>query len=140
MNRPDRGGCEFAVTYHILMRVHEDVELVGLGDAEHLHGEVNPFIIIDTRTFMFNRLPGEQISDGIVAPFPQTGEVGVGVVKGEGSTDEGDVIGIEESVGDVGGGIRIPRILAFTSYIDPTKRHLSILRVSKGLAIHPDAK
>jgi hypothetical protein len=51
------------------MRVHKNVKLILLCDAKDIDGEIKPFLVIDTRSRMFNGFPGKDITNGIIAPI-----------------------------------------------------------------------
>lgn len=90
-------------TYHILMRVHIDVEAIALGDPQHLDGMADPLLIVQTRALGLDSFPGENVSDGIVPVSSESRKVDMGVVLGEGPLVKGDVIAIEEVVSDLRG-------------------------------------
>lgn len=70
-------------TYYILVWIHENVEIVLLGDTKNSDGEIDPMLIVDFRTSVFNCLPSEDISNGVVSPFSETLEMYVGIFQGE---------------------------------------------------------
>lgn len=120
------------------MGVHENVKLILLCDTKDFNGERNPVIVILPRTSMFDRFPGEYVSYRVISPFPQSPKMRMRLVKGEGSANERNIVGVEELVGNVGRDIGILWILGFTGDIDSSQGNLAIVRILEGLAI--DAK
>ena len=53
------------------MRVHKDIEIVLLSDAQDLDGISDPFVVVLSRSRVLDGLPSENISDRIIAPFAQ---------------------------------------------------------------------
>jgi hypothetical protein len=51
------------------MGVHENVELILFRDAKDIDGEIKPFLVVDTRSRMFNGFPGKDTMNGIIAPI-----------------------------------------------------------------------
>lgn len=88
-------------TYNILMRIHKNVEAERLRFPEHSDSMLYPLVIISSRPSMLYRLPGKDVSDRVVAPAAQPGKVCGCILDGEGPVHEGDVIAVEEAVGDV---------------------------------------
>lgn len=54
------------------MRIHENIELVLLSYPEDLDRELDPLLVIDAGTSMFNGLPGENVSNCVVTPLAQS--------------------------------------------------------------------
>jgi len=54
-------------TYHVLVRVHEDVEPIFFGYAKDVDRVLDPFLVVDAGAPCLDGLPGEDIADGVVA-------------------------------------------------------------------------
>ncbi|KAG9991766.1 glycosyl hydrolase-like protein, partial [Aureobasidium melanogenum] len=112
-HRGTRATCESRPD--ILVRVHEDVEAVLLGQAQDVDGMLDPLFIILSWTSMLDSLPGINVTDCIVSPSLQAVEVGMGFFKTERSSSEGDVITFEELVFDMRTLIGIQRVFGIAS-------------------------
>jgi hypothetical protein len=119
-------------TYNILMRVHEDVETKLLCLAEHSDGMLYPLLVIPPRPSMLYRLPGVDVSDGVVAPAAQPGKVSGSILYGEGPVDEGDVVAVEEAVGDVRRLVGGRGELGVGGAVDAVESDLAVLVVAEG--------
>mmetsp|Transcript_3195 Transcript_3195/g.7289 ORF Transcript_3195/g.7289 Transcript_3195/m.7289 type:complete len:383 (-) Transcript_3195:714-1862(-) len=80
----------------VLMAVEEDRHAVLMTFADDRHQVVEIFLVIDARTGVLDRLPGEEEAERRVSPADEAGEVDVGLGEGEGPADEGDVAMIGE--------------------------------------------
>ena len=83
------------------MRIHEDVEVVLLCLAEHGNGMVYPCLIVLARPCMLYSLPRKDVPDGVVSPTSQPCKVCAGILEREGTIDEGDIVTIEEILGNM---------------------------------------
>lgn len=88
-------------TYNILVRVHEDVETIVLCHSQHGDGVLYPLLVVLSGALVLDGLPGEDISDGVVSPAAQAGEMTAGILDGKGTVDKGNGIALEEVVDDV---------------------------------------
>jgi len=118
-------------TYHILMRIHENVKAIILSNPQHLNCMLDPFLIVFPRASRLDSLPRKEITDGVVPAALQPREVEVRLLLGEGSARELDIVAIEEVVGHMGRRMRLARILAVTGDIDTPQDHLSTLCVAE---------
>lgn len=122
------------------MRVHENIKLILLGNAKYFDCEVNPLIIVDPGSFMFDGFPCENISYGVVAPFAEACEMGVRIIEAKRTTDKGDIIGVKEMVGYIGGYIRGFGVFSLACDVYSAKRYLSVLSIFEHLAIDPETE
>jgi hypothetical protein len=83
------------------MWIHEDVEAILFGFAQYADGVFYPFLVVLSRTRMFYCLPRENISYGVVAPAAEAREMCGGIVEGERSVYERDIVAVKELLGDV---------------------------------------
>ena len=90
-------------------------------------GVVDPLVVVLAWAGMLYGLPGEDVSDGVVAPAAQPRKVCGGIVEGEGSVDEGDVIAVEESVRDMGGHVWSRGELGVGSAVDAMQQDLAVV-------------
>lgn len=90
-----------SITYDILMRIHKDEEPIILCQSQHRDCVLNPDLIVYARPRRFNGFPCEDISNGIVTPSFQTGEVQMSILNGKWSAVEVDIVAIEEVLGNV---------------------------------------
>jgi len=104
----------------ILVRIHEDVEAIGLCDAQDLNGVLNPRLVVDSRAGGLDGLPGEDIADGIEAVTAQPRKVRGRIVLAEGPLVEGDVVAVKEVVADVGRLVGFAGHLSIASDVDAT--------------------
>jgi len=88
-------------TYNVLVGIHEDVKTKAFCYSEDGYRVLYPILIIPPRPFMLNRLPGENISNRVVSPPPQPRKVCGSIVNRERAVYEGDIVAVEELVGDV---------------------------------------
>ena len=109
-------ACE---TYHILMRVHEDEEAVILGHPEDLDGVLDPFLIVDARAAGLDSLPGEDITDCVVAKAFQARKVDVCMFSREWPGMELYAVPIEEVIAVLGRLVGRARVLCVAGDVDP---------------------
>jgi hypothetical protein len=114
------------------MRVHEDIETKLFCFAEHSDGMLYPLLVISPWPSMLYRLPSVDVSDGVVAPAAQPGEVGGSILYREGSVYERDVIAVEEAVGNVGGLVGGRGELGVGGAVDAVESDLAVLVVAEG--------
>jgi hypothetical protein len=57
-----------SATYHVLVRIHEDVKAILLGLSQEGNGVVYPLFVVLARPSMLDCLPGEDIAYGVVSP------------------------------------------------------------------------
>lgn len=118
------------------MRVHEYVESIALRYAKNFDREADPLVIVYSWTGMFDCLPSEYVSNGIVSPFSQFAKVMVCILERKRTTDEGNVICIEEVLGDVGGDLRMLWVFGISSDIDASQGDLTVLRVAEPVSVY----
>lgn len=88
-------------TYHILVWIHEDVEVVLFRLAQNGNSVVYPRLIVFARSLMLYGLPCEDVANGVVAPTSQSRKMCVCILEREGSVNEGNVVAVEELFGDM---------------------------------------
>lgn len=63
------------------MWIYENIELIYFRYVENVDREVEPVIIVDSRTGMLDGLPYEDVSYSIITPFFDTAELNIGVLQ-----------------------------------------------------------
>ena len=118
-------------TYHILMRIHENVKAIVLSNPQHLDCMLDPFLIVFSRASGLDSLPRKKIADGVVPATLQPRKVEVRLLLGEGPARELTVVAIEEVIGHIRRRMRLARILAVAGDVDTPQDHLSTLCVTE---------
>ena len=113
------------------MRIHDDVETVALGYPQNLDCVGNEVLVVAARACGLDGLPGEDISDGVVAPATQAREVRVGIGDGERSRVKLDVVAVEEVLLDVGGLVWLAGQFGVASDIDAAQDDGATLSVAE---------
>jgi len=122
------------------MRIHEDIESILLCYSEQRDCVLYPFVVIFARSRMLNRFPREDISDGGVAPSSQPRKMGVRIIDGEGTANEGDAVAVEEVLSDVRGLIGYGRKFGVARDVYSMEDDFSILSVAKPLTVDAESK
>lgn len=121
------------------MGIHEYIETILFGDTKHRDCMTDPLLVIFSWSSMFDSLPSEDIADRIVTPSRQPCEMCMSVGQGEWASDKGDIVTVEEVVGNVGWLVRHGRKLCICSSVDTMQSDLAVVLVAKGAAINAEA-
>lgn len=113
------------------MRVHEYVEAILLGLAQHVDGVLYPGLVVLARPGGLDRLPSKDISDGVVTVALQSGEVNMCVFLAKRTAVEFDIVAIEEVVGDMRGNIGGTWQLCIARHVYAAKKHMPAIVVSE---------
>jgi hypothetical protein len=88
------------------MGVHEDIKAILLRQSQNLNRMADPFLVVLSGASMFYGFPRKDVSDCVVSPSPQAGEVYVGVFGSKGLAHKGDIVTIKEVFDNVRGLVR----------------------------------
>jgi hypothetical protein len=111
------------------MRVHEYIETIFFCQSQYLNCVLNPFLIIYPRPGRLDSLPRKDVSDCIVTPTLQPGEVDVRILLRKGPGMEIDIVPVEEVLCDMGWLIWIAGIFGISGYIDSSQGDLSTMDI-----------
>ena len=119
------------MAYNILVRIHEYIEAIISRLPQDLNGMLDPFFVVFPWPSRLNCLPSKYISDGIVTPLLQPGEVDMGIPFGEGAGVKVDIISIKKLVGNVRWQVGRAGILCIPSEVDSSESYLTAMGVAE---------